>query len=177
MASLDEMEQVPQGEQQDGGQKAPPPDEQQTELVTRLCIKAIDDGGALDTLEKAVRTSDNLAVVFGQFIVQLIGNVMDQLAGKFDIDPAIFLHPKEGVVIHILDYLEHKLGLPDEFSDQVWPQILEMIKGLAQNPGADALQQQGGGQPPASLDAANPVPGATGAGQVPPSGIEQVGMG
>lgn len=165
------LDQVEVQEQEQTGQEGEGTNPDHVELVVRLCIKAIQDSDVLDTLEEAVRTSKDLATVFGRFLVQMMGGVLEQIGDRYDMSPNIFLHPRDGVVVVLLDWLEEQLGLPPEFSDQVWPEILEMVKGLAQG------QQSAGAQQAPQPSGGNPVPGASGPGVLPPSGIEQVGLG
>ena len=131
MASLDQMskERLPPEEEKEVIEGTPV-DEQQVELVTRLGIKLLKEGGGLDTLGKAIQQSQDPAQVVGQFMVQLIGSLIDQLKEQIDLDPRVFLVP-DGFLDNILDFLEDQLSLPEEFSDQVEGEVLEMIKALA----------------------------------------------
>lgn len=142
MASLDQMskEQLPPEEEQEVIEETPV-DGDQVELVTRLGIKMLKEGGGLDTLSKAIQQSQDPAQVVGQFMVQLIGSMLDQLKEQIDLDPRVFLVP-DGFVDNILDFLEDQLSLPSEFSDQVEAEVLEMVKALAQ--GEQQPQQQQG---------------------------------
>lgn len=151
MASLDQMkkEQLPPEEEQEVVEDVPVSADQ-VELVTRLGIKLLKEGGGLDTLGKAIQQSQDPAQVVGQFMVQLIGSLIEQLKEQIDLDPRVFLVP-DGFLDNILDFLEDQLSLPSEFSDQVEGEVLEMIKALAmgeqqpqqqQGPGLDQMGQQ-----------------------------------
>lgn len=132
MASLDQMSKqtLPPEEEQQVIEDTPV-DEQQVEIVTRLAIKMMKDGGALGTLEKALTQSKDPAEVVGQFIVQMIGALMENLKTQIDLDPRVFLVP-DGFLDNILDFIEDQLSLPEEFSEEVEGAVLEMIKALAQ---------------------------------------------
>lgn len=151
MASLDQMkkEQLPPEEEQEVVEDVPVSADQ-VELVTRLGIKLLKEGGGLDTLGKAIQQSQDPAQVVGQFMVQLIGSLIEQLKEQIDLDPRVFLVP-DGFLDNMLDFLEDQLSLPSEFSDQVEGEVLEMIKALAmgeqqpqqqQGPGLDQMGQQ-----------------------------------
>lgn len=157
MASLDQMskEQLPPEEEQEVVEDTPVSAEQ-VELVTRLGIKMLKEGGGLDTLGKAVQQSQDPAQVVGQFLVQLIGSMLDQLKEQIDLDPRVFLVP-DGFVDNILDFLEDQLSLPEEFSDQVEAEVLEMIKALAQGE-QRPQQQQGPGVEQAGAPPQAPAP-------------------
>lgn len=148
-----------------------PIDEEQVELVTRLAVKMLKEGGGLDTLKRALDTSQDPAQVTGQFLVQLIAALAEELSKQIDLDPRIFL-AQGGFLDHILDYIEQQLSLPAEFSDEVRGECLEMIRALAQGEKKPGGQQAGpaqGGPPPQ----AGPAPGG------PPQagGLDQMGMG
>lgn len=152
MASLDETKDVPT--------KGGPKDTDPSELVTMMGFAALDNGG-LETIKAAMDTSQDPAQVVGQFLAQLTGSLAEFTQDQFGIDPAVF-GQKDGFLDQMLDYIERKLGLPAEFSDQVYGDTLEVMK-------AAAMEGKGGGQPAgapqpqagsAPLDA--PVPAAGG---------------
>jgi hypothetical protein len=80
-----------------------------------------------------------------------------------EISPKIYL-ADGGVLNQILDVIEEKLGLPSDFSDKVFGECVETIKGAAQGAEKGGLQ---GGQPPQQAPASGPVP-APAPGGAPP---------
>lgn len=99
------------------------------ELAVRMGIQLIQ-GEGMDMLRKAINESTDPAVVVGQFLAQLMGQMAEQLQEEVGIDPGVFL-AKDGWLDEILDYIEGELGYPDEFSDQVYSEVLEIIKAGA----------------------------------------------
>ena len=130
------------------------------ELAVNLGVKVLNEGNGLQLIEKAINQSQDPAQVVGQFLTQIIAKLAEQLRGEYGIDPGIFL-AKDGFLDYILNYIEKKLGYPEEFSDQIYGQVLEIIKAAAMSPPApnDVMSQ---GQPPAGgapAPVAEPQPG------------------
>lgn len=129
--------------------------DQDVEIATRLGIKLLMDGGGINQIEAAIRQSEDPGQVVGQFLAQLIAQMAEQLSGQIDLDPRVFL-AKGGFLENILNFIEDKLGLPEEFSDQVWSEVVEIIKALANDP--NDVRQAAPGAPPAQQAA--PMAGA-----------------
>lgn len=119
MASLESMK---------AAKKASSPNKD-VELAVRMTIKLLRDGGGMKVIQDATKTKDP-AQIIGQFLAQLVGQLAEQLDKQYGIDPRIFLS-KGGWLDHVLDYIEKQLGLPEEFSDQIEGQVLEVIKAAA----------------------------------------------
>ena len=100
-------------------------------------------------LKKILEENDDPARPIGmflaQFIMQLGQMLMEQDA---DVDPKVMLE-EGGVVEYILNTLEAHFDLPKEFSDEIFLDVVEIIKASAQNPGQQQAQAgpppQGGG--------------------------------
>lgn len=103
------------------------------EIVTRMGVQLLMEGNGLDVIEKAIRQSKEPGLVVGQFFAQLIGQLAEKLAGEIDLDPRVFL-AKGGFLENMLNFVEMKLKLPKEFSDEVWSEVVEVIKAAANNP-------------------------------------------
>lgn len=135
------------------GQGAQVPDDD-VELAFRMAVEMLDQGG-MKVIEDAINQSSDPAMVVGQFLAQLIGQLAEQLRDEFDIDPKIFL-AKNGWLDLVLDYIETQLGYPEDFSDEIYQQVLEVIKAAASGPEAPNNVMGGGpqytppniGQPP-----------------------------
>ena len=135
------------------------------EIAFRMGVQLLNDGG-LDMLRKAINESTDPAVVIGQFLAQLMGQMAETLRDEVDIDPAVFL-AKGGWLDMTLDYIETKLGYPEQFSDQIYSEVLEIVKAGAM--GSEApnnvmeMGQEGGEMPqqPAVPGMANPSIPAT----------------
>ena len=103
------------------------------ELATRLGIKMLAEGGGLELISKAINESQDPAQVIGQFLAQMIGQLAEKLRDQVNLDPKVFL-AKDGFLDAILNYIEDKLGYPEEFSDQIYGEVLEIIKAAAMSP-------------------------------------------
>jgi hypothetical protein len=117
-----------------------------------MIIKMMNEAGGLQTIQDAIQQSQDPAQVIGTFLAQIMGQLAEQLNKQAGIDPGVFL-AKNGVLEAVLNYIEGKLGFPEDFSDQVYQQVLETIKAAAQNPQNPGAQAQMGGQqaqPPAA---------------------------
>lgn len=139
-------EQAPQGKQNSVNKD-------DVEIVTRLGIQLLSKGGAMKQIQEALQSSKDPAQVIGTFIAQMMAQILEQVSSEVDIDPRAFL-ANGGFLDTILNYIEKKLGLPEEFSDQIYNQVLEVIKAAATNP-----QQAGAGQPQQGAPASQTAPG------------------
>lgn len=105
------------------------------ELAFRMTVEMMNEGGALDILRNAIDQSPDPAMVVGQFLAQMMGQLAEKLRDEFDMDPKIFL-AKNGWLDLVLDYIEGELGYPADFSDQIYQQVLEVVKAAASTPDA-----------------------------------------
>lgn len=96
-----------------------------------LMGKAMLKQGGLDVIKKALAQSKDKAQVIGTFLAQMTGQ-MAEMTAEEGIDPAIYGQPG-GFLDQILDYIELQLGLPPEFSDEVYTETLETIKAASMN--------------------------------------------
>lgn len=138
-----------------------PSGEEQVELAVRMTIKILEQGGGLNVIGDALKQSRDPAQVVGQFLAQMVGQLAEKLEQEFGVDPRIFL-AKGGWLDAILDYLETQLGLPSEFSDQVYGNVLETIKAAAL--GGEVPES---GNVPNNTQQGGPAPMQPGAPQAP----------
>jgi hypothetical protein len=110
-------------------------DSRDVELAVRMGVKLLTQGNGLDIIRKAVNGSTDPAQAIGQFLAQIMAKLAEGLQKQYNVDPKIFLC-KGGWLEHMLDYIEKKLGLPSNFSDQIFSQTVEVIKAAAQTPPA-----------------------------------------
>ena len=148
-------------EQQNEPQESQGQDQQEkvrkedVEIITRLGIKLLANGG-LDQIKDALEKSDDPAQVIGTFIAQLMAKILEQVSSQIDIDPRAFL-ANGGFLDAILDYIETKLKYPPEFSDQIYQQVVEVIKAAASS--GQGQQQQPQQQPQQGMPAQPPQGG------------------
>lgn len=109
--------------------------DQDIELAVRMGIKLMSQGNGLQMIRQAVNQSKDPAQVIGQFLAQIMAQLGEGLQKEYNIDPKIFL-AKGGWLEHMLDWIEKQLGLPKNFSDQIYSQTVEVIKAAAQHPPA-----------------------------------------
>ena len=114
------------------------------ELAVLMGIEILNEGGGLELIKKAIDQSQDPAQVVGQFMSQIIAQLAEALAKEYSINPGIFL-AKDGFLEYILNYIEQKLGYPESFSDEIYTQVVEIIKAAAQ--GAPAPNGVMEGQP------------------------------
>lgn len=128
-------------QQNSEGVKVNPKD---VELAVRLTIQMLNQGGGLQVIRSAVNQSKDPAQVIGQMLATIAGKLGEKLQQQYGVDPRIFL-AKDGWLEKVLDYIEEKLGLPKDFSNQIYAQTLEVIKAAAQAPESpnDAMEQGG----------------------------------
>jgi hypothetical protein len=108
----------------------------EAEMVSMMGMALLDNGG-LAEIDKALQSSQDPPQVVGAFMTQLIGQ-MAEMTTQMGISPNVYLE-KGGFLDQTLAYIERKLGLPKEFSDQVYGETLEAIKAAA--------MEGGGGEP------------------------------
>ena len=100
------------------------------EMLVRVAIKLLNELGGIQLMQEALETSGDPVQVVGQFLGQLIVRLGEDVAQKMDLDPRS-LFARGGVLEELLDYLEPKLGLPPEFSDEVYNEVVELVKAMA----------------------------------------------
>lgn len=131
--------------------------DEDVDIAFRMAVEALD-GGGLKVIADAIDQSNDPAKVVGQFLAQLMGQLAEQLRSEFNIDPKIFL-AKNGWLDLVLDFIEHELGYPAQFSDQIYQEVLEIIKAASSTPDApnnvtDPNGEQQGSLPPVAEQAA-----------------------
>lgn len=127
------------------------PESSDAEIVSMMGMAMLDAGG-LDLISQSLNSSSDPGQVVGQVLAQLIGQLAEFASANMGVDPQVFLQP-DGFLDQILDYIERKLGLPADFSDQVYGETLEVIKAAAAQPAGEGPPAPGpasGG--PAPLD-------------------------
>ena len=119
------------------------------EIAVRLAIKMLNEGGGLKIIADSIQQSKDPAQVIGKFLAQMIGQLAEKLRDEVGINPGIFI-AKNGFLDQILDYIETKLGYPEDFSDQIYARVLDTIKAAARSPRPqEQVSGPGAGQPQA----------------------------
>lgn len=127
-------------------------------MLVQMGVDILEQGKAIQTIKAALESSEDPAQVVGQVMSQTLMALAEQSVQEMGVNPKIFL-AKGGWLNDMLDYLEGKLGLPADFSEEVWYSVVETVKaavqaaqkgGQAPQPGPGPGQQEqpmGGGQP------------------------------
>lgn len=122
--------------------EAPSPNsDKDLELATRMCLQMLKDKG-MGVIKSAMNGSKDPAQVIGQFIGQLFGTVGERLS-KLGVDMRVFLKPK-GVLTAVLNYIREQTGISEEQANQIYIEVMNMIKSGA----LSGTQAQPQGQPP-----------------------------
>lgn len=127
------------------------------EIAVLMAQDMLEQGG-IQVIRDAINQSQDPALVVGQFLGQLIGQLGEQLQQKFpDFDMRVFL-ADGGWLDQILDYIETELGYPENFSDQIYSEVLELIKAAASGPEApnNVMGEEEEGSMPAQPEMPNP---------------------
>ena len=119
--------------------------EQDLSIAVNIAKNLIDDGG-WDIIEQALASKDPGQVI-GQFLMQLVAQMTENLPEEVDIDPAIYL-AIGGWVEQISDYLQEEYDVPKEVMDRA-----EMYIGTASQQMLQGQQQQ-----QAQMEQAAPMP-------------------
>lgn len=103
-------------------------------VATNIVLEALD-GGGLKVIRDAINQSQDPAMVIGQLLAQIFGQVAESAEQEYNIPPGVFI-AEGGVLDHVLNYIESELGYPEEFSDEIYAQVMETIKAGAHSPEA-----------------------------------------
>lgn len=119
--------------------------EQDLSIAVNIAKNLIDDGG-WEIIEQALASKDPGQII-GQFLMQLVAQMTENLPEEVDIDPAIYL-AIGGWVEQISDYLQEEYDVPKEVMDRA-----EMYIGTASQQMLQGQQQQ-----QAQMEQAAPMP-------------------
>lgn len=107
--------------------------EEDIELVTRMGIQLLKQQNGLQVIKDAIDKSQDPAQVVGQMLATIIHGLAEQVSKNVELDLRAFL-AEGGFLERILDYIEDELGYPEEFSERIYQEVLEMLKAAAQDP-------------------------------------------
>lgn len=161
MASLDKMvgNQPPVSpEQVDApeGEQASELEEMDLQIAVALGKRLMKDAGGLQAVGQAIEGSGDPVQAVAKFLVQLITQIKEAVGSEgVELSPRIVL-ANNGWVTQMLDNLEQELGLPPEFSDEVFSDVVETFKALAASPQPGTTAPSG--QPAAGSSAGPAVP-------------------
>lgn len=116
-------------------------EEKDLAIAVMLAENLIDDGG-IEAIDSA-QESKNPPEVIGQFIMQLVSQMTEQMPREMQFSNRIWL-AQGGFVEQISDYLQEEYGVPQPVMDKVEMFIAAQADAMAQG---GAAQQAAGGQP------------------------------
>lgn len=116
------------------------------QMLVKMGVDILEQGKGIDIIKTALEGSKDPAQVVGQVMSQVLMALAEQTVQELGVNPKVFL-AKGGWLNDMLDYLEGKLGLPPEFSEEVWYSVVETVKAAVQS-AQKAGQTPQPGQPP-----------------------------
>ena len=141
MALEDNMKQnaVPQ---QDGSLS----EEEETDLkIAVLIAERLIDGGGIKVIDNAIETSSDPGQVIGQFLMQMVSQMNEQLPKEAQLSKRIYF-AHGGWVEQISDYLQEKYNIDKKIMDRAEIYIATAAQKMSQGQQQQAVQ----GQPPQS---------------------------
>lgn len=146
MPSLEKMKQ----------KEAPPKDKdiltdkdaEDQQMLVKMGVDILEQGQGIQLIQTALQGSQDPAQVVGQVMSQVLMALAEQTTQELGVNPKVFL-AKGGWLNDMLDYLETKLGLAPDFSEEVWYAVVETVKAAVKSAQAGDQQQAMGGQPQA----------------------------
>lgn len=124
-------------------------EEEDLKIMVNLGKNLIDDGG-YEVIEAAEKSSDPGQVI-GQFLMQMVSQMAEQLPADAKPSPRIFLC-EGGWVEEISDYLQDEYDIPEDIMDRA-----EIYIGTAAQSIAQGQQAPGGPAAPAAQAAPAPA--------------------
>lgn len=139
MALEDMVNQQPAAMQQQEPEEQPrltPEEEDDLAIAVMLSQNIIDDAG-IGVIDEALNSSNDPGVVIGQFLMQLVSQLAEQLPPEAQLSPRVFL-AEDGWVEQISDYLQEQYDVPRDVMDKAEIFIASQSTSMANG----AVQQQ-----------------------------------
>lgn len=152
--ALDEtnMEQEMPEEASPNGQQLSDEEEEDLDIAVMLAQNIIDDGG-IEVIKQAMEESNDPGQVIGQFLMQMVSQMSEQLPRDVQLSPRVFL-AEGGWVEQISDYLQEQYGVDQNTMDRAEMFIAAQADSMAQGaatqqaaPQQPAMPQQGPAMP------------------------------
>lgn len=130
-------------------------DEEEDDLAIAVMLaeNLIDDGGQ-GIIKEAVATSNDPGTVIGQFMMQLVAEMSEQMPPEASLSPRVFL-AEGGWVEQISDYIQEQFGVSKQIMDKAEIFIATQSQSMAN--GAVQQQEQMAGQE-AAMQQPAPMP-------------------
>lgn len=146
MPSLEKMKQKEAPAQNED--KLTDKDATDQQMLVKMGVDILEQGKGIELIKTALQGSQDPAQVVGQVMSQVLMALAEQTTQELGVNPKVFL-AKGGWLNDMLDYLETKLGLAPDFSEEVWYAVVETVKAAVKSAQAGDQQQAMGGQPQA----------------------------
>lgn len=131
-----QQQEAPMPEEEEGAERLTPEEEDDLAIAVTLAQNIIDDGG-IQVIDEAMNSSSDPAEVIGQFLMQLVAQMSEQLPEEVELSPRVFL-AQGGWVEQVSDYLQEDYDIPREVMDRAEMFIAAQADSMAQG----AMQQQ-----------------------------------
>lgn len=135
-------------------------DEEEADLniAVMLSQKLIDEGG-IGVIQEAVKGSKDPGQVIGQFLMQMVSQMNEQLPKEMALSPRIYF-AEGGWIEQISDYLQDEYDIEQKVMDRAEMYIGGAAQQMAQGQAGQAAQQQASAPQPG-------VPAPAGAPPIP----------
>lgn len=108
-------------------------------IAVTLSKNIIDDGG-IEVIDQALSGSSDPAQVIGQFLMQVVAQMSEELPKELNLSPRVFL-AEGGWVEEISDYLQEVYEVPENVMDRAEMFIAAQADSMAQGAAQQATQQ------------------------------------
>lgn len=128
------------------GQRLSDEEEDDLAIAVMLAENMIDDGG-ISIIQEALSGSSDPAQVIGQFLMQLMAQMSEQLPPEAQFSPKI-LFAVGGWVEQVSDYLQEQYDVPREVMDRAEIFIATQAQSMANGAVQQQAQAAPAGAPP-----------------------------
>lgn len=122
------------------------------EKLKPMVNKIMQENGGWDTIKSILDGDEDPTRAIGMFLAQLVMQLGEMFMQKGAEVPVSVMLEDGGLVEWVLDQIEIHFDMPKEFSDEIFLDVVDIIKAAAEDPGAaqgapqeEAPPPQGGG--------------------------------
>lgn len=134
------MKQQPAAQEQADPETGELNEEEEADLRIALTLsKNIIDDGGIEVIDEALRSSKDPAQVIGQFLMQVVSQMSEELPKELSLSPRVFL-AEGGWVEQISDYLQEDYNVPEDVMDRAEMFVAAQADSMAQGGAQQATQ-------------------------------------
>jgi hypothetical protein len=156
--ALEEQLKQPEPEQSESVTNMTDEEEQDLTIAVLLAERLIDSGG-VEVIEQAVAQSSDAGQVIGQFLMQMVSQMNENLPPDIQLSPKIYF-AHGGWVEQVSDYIQEQYDVERSVMDRAEMYIATSAQEMAKSKQAGAAAPQG--QPAAPAPAGPPPMPAAG---------------